>query len=394
MIKIWNINKWVKCLSFGSEAKGSEEFFLSVTTEANISFKDSLKMIFKNYKGVLKECGLSSDSQIFCRYYLSDIANQKAELEQSEIFNFTRGGAYSVIQQCPLNSGSIVLFIYHIKKKNEFIAKEIMNFDDELWRNGVKIKGSHYELFWVANFSGYGELDSFEQTKEIFSTFNDTLNANGMTLLHNTIRTWVYVRDIDNNYQGMIDSRKDYFYEQGLTKETRYIASTGIEAKLKETRSLVSLDALSIANLDKRQIVRMEARGSLCPTDDYGVTFERGTKIVFGDRAHLYISGTASIDKAGCVLYPSDVKKQTKRVLENIRALLKPYGAGLADLAYLVVYLRNITETKKVNAVLKEYFPEKIPLIIVEGAVCRSNWLVEMEGVAVIKESSLFPPFL
>ena len=34
-------------------------------------------------------------------------------------------------------------------------------------------------------------------------------------------------------------------------------------------------------------------------TSDYGVSFERGTAIEYGDRIHALISGTASIDNRG-----------------------------------------------------------------------------------------------
>ncbi|MFN2115781.1 MAG: sugar phosphate nucleotidyltransferase, partial [Anaerolineae bacterium] len=53
-------------------------------------------------------------------------------------------------------------------------------------------------------------------------------------------------------------------------------------------------------------------------TIDYGVTFERGIRIRFGDRSHLHISGTASIDKCGEIVHPGDILKQTERTVANI----------------------------------------------------------------------------
>jgi len=367
---------------------------LEVNAKKGTSFRDSLKSLYSNYAFALRKCGLSLDTQVFSRYYLSDISNQETELGKSPIFKCSRSGAYSVIQQCPLEAGALTLFTYHIKNKRSRLKKEIIKFDEGHWRNCVKVKGENYSLLWTGNFSGYGLLDSYEQTNEIFSVFNTLVNDNGMTLFNNTIRTWIYVRDIDNNYQGMAESRKTYFEQQGLVKETRYIASTGIEAKLKETGSLVSLDSLSISNLKKEQIIRMEAPDNLCPTYDYGITFERGTMVEFGERAHLYISGTASIDKNGNVLFPFEIKKQTKRALDNISALLKRYGATLDDLAYLVVYIRNITEAGKVKDVLRRFVRKGIPVIMVEGAVCRPSWLVEIEGLGIISKKTAFPEFV
>ena len=77
--------------------------------------------------------------------------------------------------------------------------------------------------------------------------------------------------------------------ETGFFTITRFIASTGIEGFSKEVNSLVSFDAFAIKNLKQEQIVRMEAPKNLPPTITYGVTFERGTRVRFGDRSHLHI---------------------------------------------------------------------------------------------------------
>jgi enamine deaminase RidA (YjgF/YER057c/UK114 family) len=107
----------------------------------------------------------------------------------------------------------------------------------------------------------------------------------------------------------------------------------------------------------------------------------------------LHISGTASIDKHGEIMYLNDVKKQTHRTIENIRALLAPHGASLNDMAYFIIYIRNIKDRHKVMEVLEKEIPEDIPVLLLEGAVCRTAWLVELEGIAIIPDSSEFPPY-
>ena len=239
-----------------------------------------------------------------------------------------------------------------------------------------------------------GDLDSFRQTNALFDEYNQYLNNNGLTLLSNSIRTWIYVRDIDNNYAGMVDSRLQYFIEQGLNKDTRYIASTGIEAKLHNVDTLVSFDALAISNLDSSQIKRMEAVECMSPTIDYGVTFERGTEVVFGDRSHYYISGTASIDKNGDVLYIGDPEKQTERAIKNIECLLINANCSLDDFMYIIVYLRDPSSITEVKNIVEDRFPNNLPIVFVEGAVCRPSWLVEIEGVLVkAKIDDKYAPF-
>ena len=141
------------------------------------------------------------------------------------------------------------------------------------------------------------------------------------------------------------------------------------------------MDALSLLDLRPEQIFYLNDFSRLCPTKDYGVTFERGTRIAFADRMHHYISGTASIDNRGNVLHLGDVLKQTERAMENVDALLKSGGASIEDMMYLIVYLRDPSDYRSVSRYLRETFPT-LPCIVVQGRVCRPEWLVEVEGVA------------
>jgi enamine deaminase RidA (YjgF/YER057c/UK114 family) len=173
-------------------------------------------------------------------------------------------------------------------------------------RDGATIfsyKAGNYSLLWTANHTGGDSFDAYAQTKTIFDSLNVLMERNGMNLLDNGIRTWVYVRDLDNHYKDMVRARREYFSAHGLTDKTRYLASTGILGMTHSPEKIVSVDSLSIGGLQAGQIVRMEALSHLSPTILYGVTFERGLRVRFGDRSHLHISGTASIDLNGDVLH-------------------------------------------------------------------------------------------
>ncbi len=144
----------------------------------------------------------------------------------------------------------------------------------------------------------------------------------------------------------------------------------------------------------EKQIVRVEAPTHLSPTLLYGVTFERGLAVRFGDRSHVYISGTASINNKGEVLFIGDAEKQTRRTLENIRALLATQKGNLKDMAYFIAYARNFHDQEVIAGVLNDEIDREVPLIFVEAPVCRPAWLVELEGMAILPYRSDFPPFL
>jgi enamine deaminase RidA (YjgF/YER057c/UK114 family) len=394
MLKRFKIDETIRCSSFATK-QGAEEYNFTITTDEGSSIEKALTILNEKYMFVCKKLALSEETIVFCRFYVSDIANQKDTLLRAPLFHHVRQGAVSIIQQNPLTRDAVTLIAYHVKKNSgKSFLREIANHRTDLWRTGLSIKGDHYNMVWTTNYTGFGDLDSKQQTANLFASFSGYLHRQDVTVRNNLIRTWVYVRDIDNNYGGMVEARKEFFQEQGLTKDTRYVASTGIEGKAADTGALVTMDSLSFGNIKEEQIEVMNALENLSPTIIYGVTFERGLRLKFGDRSHLYISGTASIDKDGKILHVGDVEKQTLRTVENVEALLHKQNGTLSDMAYLLCYIRNPKHFECVNEILKSRLPSDIPVIITEGAVCRPGWLFEMEGVGIIDDENPFPPFM
>jgi enamine deaminase RidA (YjgF/YER057c/UK114 family) len=94
------------------------------------------------------------------------------------------------------------------------------------------------------------------------------------------------------------------------------------------------------------------------------------------------------------VLHEGDAELQTRRAVDNVRALLEAQSATLKDMAYVIAYVRNVHDRQQVQKVLDEALGGKVPLVLTEAAVCRPTWLMELEGVAIIPDKSEFPTFL
>jgi enamine deaminase RidA (YjgF/YER057c/UK114 family) len=182
----------------------------------------------------------------------------------------------------------------------------------------------------------------------------------------------------------MVDSRKETFEKEGLTRDTHFIASTGIEGRRFEDNVYVSLDAYAVKGIASNQVNYLHVPDHMNPTHEYGVTFERGSTVDYGDRRHVFISGTASIDNKGIILHLNDAEKQLSRIISNINALLTKADATFSDVAEFIVYLRDAKDYDLVNKYLHSRFPQ-IPKVIVLAAVCRPDWLVEIECIAVKK---------
>ena len=224
--------------------------------------------------------------------------------------------------------------------------------------------------------------DSARQTEELLTEYEAMLSKFNATLAENCIRTWFFVRDVDTNYHGLVVARRENFIQQGLTEKTHYISSTGIGGSPADTKALVQLGTYAITGLEPEQQHYLYATTHLNPTYEYGVTFERGTVVEYGDREHVFISGTASINNKGEVVHVGDIVLQAQRMWENVEALLKEGETGWEDVMQIVVYLRDTADYEVVRQLFAERFPH-IPTVITLAPVCRPTWLVEMECIAV-----------
>ena len=217
--------------------------------------------------------------------------------------------------------------------------------------------------------------DSYAQSRILFGRYLDIIKPLGLELRTHCVRTWIYVRDIDSNYAGLVKARNDVFALEGLSHETHYIASTGIGGATEGRNPVVAIDFLTRPDIIESDKTYLKALSHLSPTHDYGVAFERGVRLSDGQ---VFISGTASIDNKGHVLNQGNVLAQADRLLENISHLLLEGGSSIDKVPYFVIYLRDISDYKFVDAYMQERFPT-VPRITLEARVCRPSWLIEME---------------
>jgi hypothetical protein len=145
------------------------------------------------------------------------------------------------------------------------------------------------------------------------------------------MRTWFFVQNVDVNYAGVVKARNEVFVTQNLTEKTHYIASTGIGGRHTDPAVLVQMDTYAVQGVSAEQVHFLYAPHHLNPTYEYGVSFERGTYVDYGDRRQVFISGTASINNKVRWCHPGDIRRQTERMWENVEALLKEADCSLDD---------------------------------------------------------------
>ena len=305
---------------------------------------------------------------IFKRYFLSDGTNQQP-LMHDEPDTCT----VSYIQQPPLDGSKLALWLYLQR------GTEVEDRADGMGSTLVRHNG--YEHLWTMGMTT-NDGSSYGQTQRLLEDYEQLLEDCQMTLEDNCIRTWFYVRDVDTQYKGLVLARWENFTEHGLTPETHYIASTGIGGSPSDPKAIIQLGCYALKGFEPEQQRYLYASSHLNRTSEYGVTFERGTLLKFGDRNHAIISGTASINNKGEVIHVGDIEKQTQRMWENVAKLLEEAGMTMDDAAMLVVYLRDGADYEVVSRMFREKFPN-IPTVFTLAPVCRPAWLIEMECIAI-----------
>ena len=347
---------------------GVVEYHLMVhVTDVMLTYQQQVEALLQAYDAVLHQ--LEGAVAVFKRYFLSDAANQADAL-----LSMTTEGtdcALSLIEQAPLDGTKIAMWAY------------LMTGVQGRMLHGGLYEVSHgaYRHIWTGSNVNRAANSEY-QTRLLLNEYAMNLMEQGCNLADDCIRTWIFVHDIDNNYAGAVKARREVFMTQNLTSETHFIASTGIGGRVADAKSLVQLDAYAVKGLQQEQIHYLYGRSHLNPTYEYGVTFERGTYVDYGDRRQVFISGTASINNKGEIMYAGDVKQQTLRMWENVETLLKEADCSYEDVSQMIVYLRDIADYAVVKAMYDERFPDK-PKVFVNASVCRPGWLVEMECMAV-----------
>jgi 2-iminobutanoate/2-iminopropanoate deaminase len=127
----------------------------------------------------------------------------------------------------------------------------------------------------------------------------------------------------------------------------------------------------------KREVIRSDKAPK--PIGPYSIGIRSG--------CFVFASGSAGIDPSTGELVPGGIEAETRQTLENLKAILEAGGTTLRAVVKTTVFLRDMAEFSKMNAVYAEYFSVDPPArTTVQAAALPKAAAVEIDAIALVEE--------
>ena len=128
-------------------------------------------------------------------------------------------------------------------------------------------------------------------------------------------------------------------------------------------------------NMDKKVITSDKAPKAIGP---YSVAIRTGDLV--------FTSGQLGLDPVSGSLIPGGIEAETRQALLNLHHVLDAAGSGLEQVVKTVVFMNDISEFTKMNAVYAEFFTENPPArSTIQAAALPRGGTVEIEAIAMLK---------
>jgi len=98
----------------------------------------------------------------------------------------------------------------------------------------------------------------------------------------------------------------------------------------------------------------------------------------------VFVSGQVALDPQSGEFVGTEVRQQTERVLENLKAILEAAGVSLNHVVKTTVFLKDMNDFPAMNEVYARYFVSAPPArSTIQAARLPKDALVEIDVIAV-----------
>ena len=106
--------------------------------------------------------------------------------------------------------------------------------------------------------------------------------------------------------------------------------------------------------------------------------------IRYGDL--LFVSGCVPMDADGALVGEGDLEQQTRKVMQNLEAVLRAAGTDCSRILKTTVFMTDIAQRAIPDAIRREYFTERRPAstIVEVTALTAEGIEIEIEAIATV----------
>jgi len=373
------------------DGNGVSKLYVGVLPDTDVDFAGQVRNLYGRLDDFLGSIGAEAREVITERIFLSDLPAQAETFRQLREEHYRRSGesrpCTTYLQQPPCRPGTLVELqarvIFANKPGQDLVVRDL---EAELGAGSAKMVSYRgYDHIYAHNITGGEAGDGLSyggQTERAFDCAQSLLQGLGLTFKE-VIRTWLYVDELERDYDELNRVRNAFFQRLGVE---RLPASTGIQGGVYPPDRGGCMDLYALRTERPVRVEMMHAP-TLNEAPVYGSRFSRGLVVTRDDRSIAYVSGTASIDEQGQVVHVGDIEGQIHRMLLNVENLLAGSGAAMSDIVRATTYLKEAGDYDLYQKIWRaKGLPRDIPHTICWADVCRPDWLCEIEAVAI------FPP--
>lgn len=145
--------------------------------------------------------------------------------------------------------------------------------------------------------------------------------------------------------------------------------------------AVLACGLMASAHADVKESVKVVQKEVISTTEAPAAVGPYSQAIKTGNM--LFLAGQIPLDPKTNTIVAGGIDVQTSRVLDNLKAVLAANGMTMNDMVSTTVYLKDMNEFAKMNAVYAQYFGDKPPArATVEVARLPKDVLVEISGIA------------
>ncbi len=100
----------------------------------------------------------------------------------------------------------------------------------------------------------------------------------------------------------------------------------------------------------------------------------------------MYSSGQIALASNGDMI-ENDIKKQTRQIFENIKAILEDNESAITNVFKLNIYVTDMNDFGVVNVLMAEFFGDHKPVrSTIEVSALPKNAMIEMDFIATVSD--------